>query len=37
MFHLPYDQVPLMPVWLSAVVVAVAVTNLVLMRRPQAS
>lgn len=32
-FSLPYDQVPLMPMWLSATVVAMAVANLVLMRR----
>ena len=33
MFHLPYDQVPLMPMWLSGLVIAVAVTQFVLMRQ----
>lgn len=32
-FSLPYDHVPLMPMWLSATVLVLAVANLVLMRR----
>ena len=32
-FRLPYDQVPLMPMWLSGTVAVLAVVNLVLMRR----
>jgi hypothetical protein len=34
---LPYDQVPLMPMWLSLIVLVLAVINLVMMRRPQAA
>ena len=35
-FHLPYEQVPLMPMWLSGTVaVAIAMVNLVLMREVQ--
>ena len=34
---LPYDVVPLMPMWLSLAVLGLAVVNLVLMRRPQAA
>ena len=33
MLHLPYDTVPLMPMWLSGLVIAVAVANLVMMRQ----
>ena len=33
---LPYDQVPLMPLWLSVVVMVLAVLNLVLVRRSPA-
>ena len=32
-FSLPYDQVPLMPMWLSITVLVLATANLVLMRR----
>ena len=32
-FHLPYDQVPLMPMWLSGTVAVLAIVNLILMRR----
>jgi len=32
-FSLPYDQVPLMPMWLSITVLVLAAANLVLMRR----
>ena len=32
-FRLPYDQVPLMPMWLSGAVLVLAITNLVLLRR----
>lgn len=32
-FSLPYDTVPLMPIWLSGALLVVAITNLVLMRR----
>ena len=32
-FRLPYDQVPLMPMWLSGTVAVLAIVNLVLMRR----
>jgi len=32
-FSLPYDQVPLMPMWLSITVLVLAAVNLVLMRR----
>ena len=32
---LPYDVVPLMPMWLSLAVLGLAVVNLVLMRRPR--
>lgn len=32
-FSLPYDQVPLMPMWLSATVLVLAFANLVFMRR----
>ena len=36
-FSLPYDTVPLMPVWLSGVVLLVAVGNLLAMRRGRAA
>ncbi|MGB0377630.1 MAG: hypothetical protein ACPGGE_02330, partial [Poseidonia sp.] len=32
-FSLPYDQVPLMPMWLSITVLVLAAANLALMRR----
>ena len=32
-FSLPYDQVPLMPMWLSITVLVLAAANPVLMRR----
>jgi hypothetical protein len=32
--HLPYEHVPLMPFWLSGLIIAVASANLVLLRRP---
>lgn len=34
---LPYDVVPLMPMWLSLAVLGLALVNLVLMRRPQSA
>ena len=34
---LPYDQVPLMPMWLSLTVLILAVVNLLMMRKPQAA
>ena len=34
---LPYDVVPLMPMWLSLAVLGLAVVNLVLMRKPRAA
>jgi hypothetical protein len=34
MLHLPYEHVPLMPFWLSGLIIAVASANLVLLRRP---
>ena len=33
LFKLPYDTVPLMPVWLSGIVLLVAIGNLLAMRR----
>jgi hypothetical protein len=32
-FSLPYEEVPLMPMWLSGLVMAVAVANMVMMRQ----
>ena len=34
MLHLPYEHVPLMPIWLSGFIIVVATVNLVLLRRP---
>lgn len=34
MLHLPYEHVPLMPLWLSGLVIVVAMANLVMLRRP---
>jgi len=36
MLHLPYEHVPLMPMWLSALVIVAATANLVLTRRSPA-
>ena len=33
MFHLPYDTVPLMPMWLSGLVIVFSIANLVIMRK----
>ena len=37
LFKLPYDTVPLMPVWLSGIVLLVAIGNLLAMRRGRAA
>ena len=34
---LPYDVVPLMPIWLSTAVLGLALVNLVLIRKPRAA
>ena len=34
---LPYDVVPLMPMWLSTAVLGLALVNLVLIRKPRAA
>ena len=36
MFHLPYEQVPIFPIWLSGIIVVMALANLAMMRRSNA-